>query len=297
MTAHHLLYCRMLCLALLLAPTIGCDSGSGTIGLRPTASQDEDTWAIRCLALRGPNRFTLARNYTEALKQVANLEPKLVQTIHHAGESTIYYGRYRRRYDARKDAEFYRPNNLGDLNLIRQLSLTIQDPVTGPRPVWPFQMATMDTLPTGRTTRTEWLLTNARGHYSLQVGVFYDTEQMRRRKFAAEEYCKLLRAEGREAYYHHGQINSSVCIGAFPERAIQTFKREDPLTGILHVTARIVDKDMLALQRKYPRNVHNGRIFYEITRDQRTGEKIRDPHTSFAVEIPRAQKGTDRFGE
>lgn len=295
MTERRFQLRRLTWLTLLVLLVAGCDVPGGGVTLRPKAGSDEDVWAIRCLSLRGPNRFRLAQNYADALKKVAGLRPDLVQVFHEADESTLYYGRYRRVYDARKQTESFRPDHLRDLNLIRQLSMNVQDPVVGSRVVWPFGLATMDALPTGRGEHPEWELSKAPGYYSLQVAVFYNTGEMRRRKYAAEEYCKLLREQGEEAYYHHGSVNSSVCIGAFPEEAIQTFQETDPLTGIIRVRSKIVDERMLALQRKHPHNLHNGSTFYEVTRDPRTGQKYRDPHTSFAVEIPRPERGESPF--
>ena len=279
-----------------LLPLAGCELPSGSTQMRPTADEYEDIWAIRCLTLRGPNRFKLADSYAKALRTVAGLKPELVQVFHEAEQSTLSYGRYRRIYDPRSDVESFRPDHLSDLDLVRHLSMNIQDPVVGTRTVWPFQLATMETLPVGRGRHPEWLLSIAPGYYSLQVAVFYNTEGMRRRKFAAEEYCRLLREQGEEAYYHHGTVNSSVCIGAFPEEAIQTFQNQDPLTGIIHVTSKIVDERLLALQRRFPHNLHNGSTFYEITYDPKTGKKLRDPHTSFAVEIPQRKQDAGFFG-
>jgi len=265
---------------------------------RPGDAPDEDVWTIRCVTLRGPNRFQMADSYAAALKKVNGIKPERVQVFHETAESVVYYGKYQRVYDAKNDRETFRPDNLGALNLLRQLSMNVSDPVLGSRTVWPFQLATMDALPGGRSPHPEWELKNAPGYYSLQVAVFYNTGDMRRRRYAAQEYCRILREEkGEEAYYDNGEVNSSVCIGAFPESAIQTTQKTDPLTGILHVTCRIVDERMLALQRKYPYNLHNGRILYEILHDPATGRKIRDPHTSFAVEIPRAGRGAATLGE
>jgi len=282
------------CLIVLSAPVGGCNLSGDRTTLRPSGN-DEDAWAIRCLTLRGPNRFRMATNYADALKKVAGLKPELVRAFHEAEQSAVYYGRYRRVYDAQSDRESFQPNHLDDLDLIRHLSLNVPDPAVGTRTVWPFQLATMDTLPTGRGAHPEWELSNAPGYYSLQVAVFYNTGGMRRRKYAAEEYCKLLREQGEEAYYHHGSVNSSVCIGAFPEEAIQTLQQQNPLTGVIRVKAKIVDEGMLALQRRFPHNLHNGSIFYEITRDRKTGKKYRDPHTSFAVKVPGAEQDAGSF--
>lgn len=282
-------------LAVLLAFAAGCETLGGSEAIGRSAGDEEDTWAIRCLTLEGPNRFQLARSYVDALKKVAGLKPDLVNVFHEGEESSVYYGRYRRRYDSKTETESFRPDHLRDIDLIRHLSMNVADPVAGSRIVWPFQLATMDTLPTGRGAHPEWLLTNAPGYYSLQVAVFYNTGEMRRRKYAAEEYCRLLRAQGEEAYYHHGSVNSSVCIGAFPKEAIQHFQTRDPLTGIVQVTARMVDERLLTLQRQHPDNLHNLHRFYEITHDPETGQKTRHPHTSFAVKIPHAGTGASSF--
>jgi hypothetical protein len=288
---------RLLWLAGLVA-LAGCELPGGTAQMRPRADDaNGDVWAIRCLSLKGPTRFKMAENYGNALRKVAGLKPDLVQVFHEAEQSTVYYGRYRRTYNAQSNTESFQPDNLRDLDLIRHLSMNVQDAAVGTRTVWPFQLATVETLPVGSGSHPEWLLSNAPGYYSLQVAVFYNTEGMRRREFAAEEYCKLLREQGEEAYYDHGAVNSSVCIGAFPKEAIQTFQDQDPYTGIIHVTSKIVDERMLALQRRFPHNLHNGRTFYEVTRDPRTGKKRRDAHTSFAVEIPHGKSETDSFGE
>jgi len=290
-TGRPVRVCRLLYAALLVSAVPGCN-GPGLRTSGPT-SADEDIWAIRCRTLHGADRVRLAESYAEALRQVAGLKRDLVQVFHEADESAVYYGRYRRRYDARSGAESFEPSHLRDLELIRQLSTTTPDPVAGTRIVWPFRNATMETLPTGLGRHPDWHLLRAPGCYSLQVAVFYNTEGMRQRKFAAEEYCRLLREQGEEAYYHHGAVNSIVCIGAFPAEAIQTYETPDPYTGIIRVTAKIVDQRMLELQKRFPYNLHNGHRFYETRRDPQTGQTVRDPHASFAVYVPRPGDQTD----
>jgi hypothetical protein len=58
----------------------------------------------------------------------------------------------------------------------------------------------------------------------------------------------------------------------------------------------MVDERLLALQQKYPYNLHNLHKFYEVTYDPQTGKKGRYPHSSFAVEIPRAGREEGSFG-
>lgn len=242
----------------------------------------QDVWAIRCMTLSGPNAPDIARRYAEALKKAQGFKPELVRVFDEAGGSSLYYGEFKRRFDKRTQKESFEPNPIPTLEALRKLSLGGQD-------IWPFELATMSTLPAGSGVRPDWLLRGASGYWSLQVAVFYDEGEFRERRQAAEQYCKLLRDQGEEAYLDHGDVNSIVCVGSFPKEAIQGFQRKHPLTGIVEFTERIVDERMLALQKKFPHNLHNGATFYEIRRDPRTGEKIRDPHTSFAVKIPRPE--------
>ncbi len=256
--------------------------------------KEQDIWAIRCVSLTGAQRFQRAEQYAELLRKVKGLRPRLVQVLHVEDESRVYYGKYKRVYDKRKKTEKFKPDPKRDLELVRMLSMDVRTETGQVRPVWPFIYATLEPLPMGRSSHPEWELRNAPGYYSLQVAVFYNTEQMRQRRYAAEQYCKLLREKGEEAYFDHGETNSSVCIGAFPKSAIQTYQEEDPLTGVIRVRSRIVDRRMLALQKKYPYNLHNGRIFYEVARDPKTGKKIRTPHGSFPVIIPHPASDQDR---
>jgi len=252
--------------------------------------KDEDVWAVRCLTLRGPNRFKQAEECADLLRKVRGLKAKLVRVIHTEQDSRVYYGRYRKVYNKRTGKDRYKPDPRKDLALIRQLSMDMRTPTGAVRPYWPFRYATVETLPIGKSRHPEWQLCNAPGYYSLQVAVFYDSGEMRRRRFAAEEYCKLLRDKGEEAYFDHGEINSSVCIGAFPKTAIETYQYRDPLTGVIRVKSRIVDKRMLELQKKYPHNLQNGRVMYQVSIDPKTGRKIRTPDSSFPVIIPHEKK-------
>lgn len=273
-----------LCVLVIAGLITGCTNGGGApaggigAGPRPTA---EDTWAIRCIAIEGVEHIRQANAYAEALKGVRGLRANRVQVYHEDGQSTVYYGRYRRLYDDLGRSQGFRPDPGQQLELIRNLSV-------GGRNVWPFRLATMELLPSAQRRHPEWDLAEVeRGHWSLHIAVFYNTDEMRQRKRAAEQYCELLRQDGEEAYYHHGMSNSSVCVGIFPREAIRTFRKTDPLTGTLRVTDRIVDERMLALQRKYPHNLENGHIISQIRRDPRTGEIAeRIPNPSFPVRLP-----------
>lgn len=271
----------------------GCDTppsgGGGSATPAPSLfgpAPIEEPWAIRCITLRGADRFRYAKRYEELLKQVNELDPARVQVFHDESVSTVYYGRYKRNWNPSTGKATYQPDHQRDLHLIQTLAFSDSS-------VWPFKLASMEALPIGGVDKPEWDLRGAKGVWSLQVAVFYNSEEMNSRKQAALEYCKMLREQGYEAYYHHGTANSSVTIGAFPAEALQSIEKDlgiDPSTGrnVTGVQSKIVDQRMLDLQRKFPNNTENGHVFYEIIRDPQTGEvKQRIPRASFPVEIPK----------
>lgn len=249
----------------------------------------EDVWAIRCASFSGENRVRTAEDCAEKLRQVDKLKAKLVQVFHERDQSIVFYGHYKKRVSDKSDKSDFKPDPSQDLAFIRSLSITPGG--RGNPPIWPFRLATIDTLPVPSSVPAEWQLENARGKYSLQVAVFYDTQEMHERRAAAEAYCRLLREQGEEAYIDHGPTNSIVCIGAFPESALRSFQQQDPLTGRVRVVRRIVDPKMLAAQKRHPYHLQNGAKMVEISRDK-AGNKTRDPHVSFPVEIPKR----DPFG-
>jgi hypothetical protein len=247
----------------------------------------EDVWAIECVRVSGPDRAQKARNCAEHLRHAAGLKPDLIQTREDTDATAVYYGRYVRTYDTRSKKESFKPDPADDLKRLRDLSMNLADPATGrTAPAWPFRLAKTVRL-AGALRLPQWELTKNPGYYSLQVGVFYNEGGFDQRKFAAEEYCRILREDDKqEAWYHHGDTMSIVTIGAFPKDAIQNYTSENDLTGSKQVTAKIVDPKMLATQKKYPHNLHNGATFSEITQDPKTGKKRKEPHYSFAVIVP-----------
>jgi hypothetical protein len=267
-----------------LLPLSACTAGNGGIGSRPPGA-DESAWGIRCAALRGQERRRLAENRAAALKQVRGLKPELVLVFDSGDESVVYYGRYRRGYDTAKNEPLFKPDARADLDLIRSLSITADG-----KDSWPFRYATMEELPAARSPHPEWDLASADAYWSLHVAVFYNDETISNRRYLAEEYCRELRGQGVEAYYHHGATNSSVCVGLFPAKAVQDVSETDPLTGVKRVVNRIVDERLLALQRQFTHSLQNGRRINDVVRDPKTGEiKERVPMASFLVKVPRAQ--------
>src|SRR5207249_4124674 len=78
------------------------------------------------------------------------------------------------------------------------------------------------------TSRPEWDLADVdrdkdkhdptRAFWSLQIMAFRGSPK---RKEAAAQAVEVLRKQGVEAYYYHGETISSVCVGAWPVNAIK----------------------------------------------------------------------------
>lgn len=266
-----------------LLATLLFTSGCVSTGFGGSRKGDEDVWAIRCITLNGPNAYQLANEYATALRRVDGLNPSLVQVMSDQDGTAVYYGEYRRIYAREMEDVRYDPDPGPALQKVRELRLPNEQ-------VWPFILATMDVLPTYRSAHPEWNLKKAKGYWSYHVAVFYNTPEFRSRRSAAEEYCQLLREQGWPAYYDHGPVNSSVYVGTYPKAAVVAMRSENPLTGRVKTTERIVDPEMLRVQEAFPTSLHNGFTFFERATNPRTGEvEKRLPAPSFPVRMPQAE--------
>jgi hypothetical protein len=139
---------------------------------------------------------------------------------------------------------------------------------------------------------------NAEGYWSLHVAVFYNTKDFHNRRWAAEEYCRYLREQGVEAYYHHAAAQSSVYVGVYPENAVVEVRREKPMAGRVELVNVIQDPDLQKAQKDFPISLHNGHKRYDITRVQDEGKLVRKrtPTPSFPVRTPRGQRQYEQFG-
>lgn len=267
------------CLAMLagVAPLLGCNDAD----LAFSAADDptEDTWAILAVAIAGPDHERAADSYAAALKRTRGLRPAGVRVVKEAQQSRVYYGRYKRTYDVAADRTTYRPDYRKDLELIRSLR--------GGGGEMPFRLAMIDLLPAAPGPHPEWSLTGKNGYWTLHVAVFYDTQSMSGRRKAAEDYCALLRSQGKEAYYHHGPAKSSVCIGLFPREAVADAQTHDPRTGRDLVGSEIVDARLNALRKEFPHSLENGHTVSRIVRDADGKIVERQPNESFVVQVPR----------
>lgn len=265
-------------LAGLAVLSAGCQNGEFSF-TRP--GPEEDVWAILVTTATGADHETLAGTYADALRRVEGLRSGLVQVTSEGEQSRVYYGRYKRHYDVDKAETTFKPDYRPDLERIRNLMI-------GGQGGQPFMLAMIEPLPVP-SRYPEWNLTGRPGRWSLHVAVFYNEGEMTSRRYAAEEYCAELRKQGEEAYFHHGEVKSSVTIGLFPEESLKLADRRNPVTGVVEKVSEIVDPRLAALQNKHPYNRENGRVIYQIRRNS-AGEIVdRIPNPSFVVEVPPAR--------
>jgi len=175
----------------------------------------------------------------------------------------------------------------------------------------PFADATITLLPGSGAERIgKWDIRNCPGAYSLLVAVFEDRTDIKpayvgRQEFAVR-YCRQLRSEGHEAWYHHGPRSSSVTIGSFGPEAVQ--KRQRPVvipgdTRPFYVEHTVpVDPKLLELMKRFPSRAYNGREFFNVQRDRFGKEVSRERAKSMPIRVPGAEsqeqpnRANDRSG-
>jgi len=189
---------------------------------------------------------------------------KDVFVVHEDGISQLYWGKY----PSIRSAQ-------GNLNRAQRFQTS-----DGYRP---FAPAMIVPLPI-EAGPPEYDLTRANGTYTLVVAQFYDVPEAKyigRAKFALD-YCKQLRDEGHEAYYHHQGINSYVTIGAFPAEAYRMMRTP---TG--QATKRLYySPELKALMKEFPILIVNGRAQYERSTGTKVAKGGRMAVTSYVMDIP-----------
>ncbi|MEZ6242582.1 MAG: hypothetical protein R3B57_06010 [Phycisphaerales bacterium] len=132
----------------------------------------------------------------------------------------------------------------------------------------------------------EWDLRNVKQRfgddalYTLQVGVYArldgrapTSEDLSQFRAAAERAVAQLRADGEQAFYHHGPSASTVTVGVFGESDF------DPDGGGFE-SPQLADA-----RKRHPNNLVNGQGFYETLRTD-TGQAVRRLQRSQLVSIP-----------
>jgi len=158
----------------------------------------------------------------------------------------------------------------------------------------PFAGAIITLVPGSAAASSAWDIAACPAEYSLLIAVFEDRPDADPpyvgRQDYATQYCRQLRDEGYEAYYHHGPRSSSVTVGSFEAGAFtkRLEPRRHPQTGdVFHVEHVVAtDPDLLALLERFPHRAYNGREFFNIERDHTNAVVRREPAPSVPVRVP-----------
>ena len=264
-------------------------------------------YTIRCQTYAGPDHAQQSRLVVQQLR--ANTTLKDWYVVHKSDSSTLFYGFYRT-IDTRdpKDAKEGQ-RAIKDLNAVRSMADS-----TGFHPFSASLPVLLDSPDPAADPK--WDLLRTGGYYSLEIAVFKDSPD---RKEAAVEAVNAFRAKGVEAYYYHGPVASSVCIGAWPQSSAQEIdpsqENTDPNTplvltvnplgddavkqlaqkGYKAIAPRIdpVDPTMIQAMRQFPTHAVNGVIGRRIT-DPATGETKVVQNASFLVKIPKPEDNPDQ---
>ncbi len=255
---------------------------------------DAEVWTIECNAYEGSRREAMADGMAGALKRVSQLRSQAVWVTHGDDQSCVYYGKYKLRFveaqvdsDAHSRGDAYVKLNKEirrDLQFIKTLAVGEKHPFLQARPI---------PKPLEDVGPSEWDLRNAKGVYSLQVGVTYNTPSLHNYKQAALEWVRVLRQEGHEAYYYHApdEPRSCVFVGTFSEDALIVWQETVPheATGTVQNVRRARYSEgvnALRAQGDFAYNLENGHRMYRKMRNEKTGKTARMPNASFLVKIP-----------
>lgn len=241
---------------------------------------EREKWTIECNEYLGPSHIDTADTTATALKRVKGIDPELVSVAHSDDRSKVYYGTYELEYVQAQVEGFSRAEGdlvvqlsdeiKTDLEFIRKLAMGNQ---------YPFLQARPTQAPSPDVGPPELDLRNARGMYSLHVGVTYATPTLHDYKYAAIEWVKDLRSRGYEAYYYHDpeKPQTSICVGTFGQEAMAD--TGGGKSGYSSAVRALREKEEL----KY--NLENGHIVYRIATDEKK-KQVKIPNWSFLVKIP-----------
>lgn len=253
-------------------------------------------YTIFCARIEGDAHVERANKYKNELLAKSGMNGWYV--IHGQDQSSLYYGFYRTFNDPNDAKEVARAQ--GDRKRLESLTDGMQNRL------FPSALFVDVESPDPQAPR-EWDLTKASGYWTLQIAAYKDSPQ---RKDAAVEAVREARAQGIPAYFYHGETISSVCIGTWPEEAVQvTAAKSDPHSTVVAATAdmpgdiveplknrsglqlmrddvRIVDPTLKETMVKYPYHAVNGLQMVKRV----NGQDVPDP--SLLVKIPRTEEQT-----
>lgn len=246
---------------------------------------ESEIWTIECNEYRSASREErerMADNMATLLKKRRELRADDVSVQNDADRSRIFYGQYPLQYvEAKTETDAHAKGDViialneeirRDLDFIRKLALGDK---------YPFFSARPTVMPTEHVGPPEWDLRNARGAYTLNIGVTYNTATLHNYKEAAIEWVRDLRNRGYDAYYYHDPDRplSSICVGTFGDDALV-----DDGQGKKRMSPAVIE---LRNKEEFKYNLENGHIIYRGAVNE-AGQKGRIPNWSFLVRIPRS---------
>ena len=230
------------------------------------------------------NEYTILLHTTTGLGHVRHMQIDLDRVkklagwsglfvIHKANHSELYWGKY--------------PTWTAAENNLK----TARTWVVPGQSTRPFALATTVPIPGEPIGPPEYELSNAKGYWTLLVGIFVDSPKAglvgRRRQRAAVTYCKYLRENGYEAYYRHTSARSQVTVGAFPEEGVVMEMRRGTFVPV--VRDPVLRK--LMATRDPPLNLlaFNGRKRVVTRRDSK-GKLVKLTSRSYPIRVSRSSR-------
>ncbi len=246
------------------------DGGTGG-RRRMFGSKKTEQWTILCSELSGPYHRDNCEALAGTLRRTPAIRAQDVRCEHDRDRqaSRLFYGIYQRPIEAKTGRRGLPKRMRDDLKLIFDLSDDRNLRVFGDSRAVLY-------IPPAGTARPEWALIRASGMYSLQIAVFFPEPGFSQSRQTAVDLVAELRAEGHQAYYHHGNVRSMVTVGVFGDSAVI-----EGLDGKLNLAPEV-----RALQTSDPRfkyNYENGRVL-----NKKLGGTEYQPH-SFLVKIPKLE--------
>ena len=245
---------------------------------------EAEIWTIECNEYLGDNSREMADSVATALKKVEDIKADAVRVEYGDGWSRVLYGSYPLKYvrakvskDTQMEGETVIELNeeiKRDLKFIRSLAMGEEFPFFSARPI---------PQPVADVGPEEWDLRNAKGVYTLNVGVTYNTPTLHNHKEAAVEWVRALREQGYEAYYYHAPdgTKTSICVGSFGDDAL--------VAGRDGRTQYSEAVQTLRNQNDFQYNLENGLRVYRKVPNSETGQIERIPNWSFLVKIPQKE--------
>ena len=227
---------------------------------KPDFQNHSDGWAILVEEFEGNDKYTKAQSLIRKLTTSGMSELWYKQI---GSKAAVYRGKF---------------TNPTELNAQHALMGIQQYEIDG---LTPYQDAEMVSLGSSDSAQRNPLdIKYYAGYYTLQVG-FYDAQYSENARSgqsyrkAAEHAAMKMRREGERAFFYHGNNRSMVCVGLFTDA---DFQQDGPV--------RVYGPNMLAMKRKFPSNLGNGKVILENVRDEKRKRMVQRPQKSSIVRIP-----------